>query len=97
LLGDLVFYVFFTNLVLWFAAIGVLIAIWYRLRSAKWLIFGYLFLFIFFYWLDRLAFFAQKDYFRIPFAMAFQVLIGVIIYLGLSRNSVKAYFGETRV
>ncbi|MFN3309399.1 MAG: hypothetical protein ACK44E_09345 [Anaerolineales bacterium] len=95
LLGRIAYYVLFSNLVLGLAAVGVLIAIWFRYRKAKWSVLGYFLLFIFLNWLDRLVFFQTKDFIRLPFVIGFQILMGMTVYLGLERKSVKAYFGES--
>lgn len=93
-LGNVVYYVFVSNLILLLAAIGVLLVIWFRSRAARWYILGYVFLFILFYWLDRIAFFQTSGFMRLPFGIGFQLLIGLVLYIGLSRKSVKVYFGE---
>lgn len=93
-LGNLVYYVLLTNLTLSIAALGVLVAIWFRFRKAKSFIIGYILLFVLFYWLDQFVFFANKEYYRLPFRIGFQVVIGLVLTYGLSRKSVKAYFGE---
>lgn len=95
LLDGLAYYILVSNLILSLAAIGVLTAIWYRLRRTRWLIMSYFSLFVFFYWLDRLMFFQSLDYFRLPFVIVLQVLIGLVLLLGLNRKSVKVYFGES--
>jgi len=95
LLDGLVYYILISNLILCLAAFGFLISIWYRLRQTKWLILGYFFLFILFYWLDRLVFYQSKDFFRLPFGIVLQIVIGSVLLFGLSRKSVKAYFGES--
>lgn len=95
LLGNVSYYILFSNLALFLAAVGVLIAIWFRYRKAKWSVLGYFLLFVSFNWIDRLVFFQTKDFTHLPFVIGFQILIGLIIYLGLGRKSVKAYFGES--
>ncbi|MCX8061099.1 MAG: hypothetical protein N3D16_00810 [Anaerolineales bacterium] len=94
LLGNVVYYVFISNLALCLAAIGVLLAVWFRLRRARWYVLGYVLLFIFLYWFDRLVVFRTYSFTRIPFGIAFQIVIGIVLYVGFSRKSVKAYFGE---
>jgi hypothetical protein len=58
------------------------------------LIWSYFFWFVFFYWLDRLVFFQSQEPFRLPFVIVLQIVIGLILWLGLNRKSVKEYFGE---
>ena len=94
LLGDLVYYILVSNLILSLTAIGVLTAIWYRLHRTRLLIWSYFFWFVFFYWLDRLVFFQSQEPFRLPFVIVLQIVIGLILWLGLNRKSVKEYFGE---
>jgi len=94
LLDGLVYYILASNLILSLIAIGVLTAIWYRLRQTRWLIWSYFFFLIFFYWLDRILFFQSRDDYRLPFVIVLQIVIGLVLWLGLSRKSVKGYFGE---
>lgn len=94
LLDGLVYYILASNLILSLTAVGVLIAIWYRLRQTKWLIWSYFSLFIFFYWFDRLVLFQSRGYFRLPFAIILQTVAGLVLLVGLNRKTVKAYFGE---
>jgi hypothetical protein len=94
LLDGLVYYILASNLILSLIAIGVLTAIWFHLRQTRWLIWSYFFSFILFYWLDRMVFFQSRDDYRLPFVIVFQIVIGLVLWLGLSRKSVKGYFGE---
>lgn len=93
LLDGLVYYILVSNLILSLAAIGVLVAIWYRLRQTRWLIWSYFSLFVFFYWLDRWMFFQSQDYYHLPFVIVLQIATGLALLLGLSRKSVKVYLG----
>ncbi|PWH20325.1 MAG: hypothetical protein DDG59_00655 [Anaerolineae bacterium] len=93
-IGNLLYYVLFSNLALSLVAMGVLIAIWVRLHQAKWLILGYFSLFLLFYWLDRLVFFQDDKFIRFPFAVAFQIVMASVLWLGLRCKSVRLYFGE---
>jgi len=95
LVGSTVFYILMTNVLLFFAALAALFAIWFRLRTTKWFILAYVALFIGFYWLDRLYFFQSRDFYRLPFGIGLQILIGLIFWFGLNRKSIKAYFGES--
>jgi len=94
LLDGLVYYILASNLILSLIAIGVLTAIWFRLLQTRWLIWSYFLSFIFFYWLDRMVFFQSRDDYRLPFVIVLQIVIGLVLWLGLSRKSVKGYFGE---
>ncbi len=94
LVGNIALYILVSNLLLLLAALGVLIGFWSRSKKARWFLLGYYILFLAFYWLDRLAFFQNKDFTRLPFGIGFQLLIGLFIVFGISRKSVKAYFGE---
>lgn len=94
LLDGLVYYILVSNLTLSMAAIGVLTAIWYRLRQTRWYIWSYFSLSIFFYWLNRLVLFQSRDNFRLPFMIGLQIVTGLVLLLGLSRKSMKVYFGE---
>ncbi|MCS6907386.1 MAG: hypothetical protein RML93_05820 [Anaerolineales bacterium] len=94
LVGRVIYYILFSNFLLWLAALSVLVAIWRRLRAARWVITGYVLLFVLIYWLDRLVFFQSIDSYRWPFGVASQIVIGLLLWIGLTRKSVRAYFGE---